>query len=338
LKVDMAVQGLAGAVTMEGATRSEPGAATPALLALSGVSHAFGARKVLDDVAFEVRRGELFGLLGPNGSGKSTILRVLTGLLEPDQARVELSGRPVPPGGRALRERLGVVFQAPSLDARLGADENLALSGALYGLGGAELRERVQQALDFAQLGERAHERVADFSGGMRRRLELARALLHGPELLLMDEPTSGLDETSFRRTWERIEELRAQRGLTVVFTTHRPEEAALCDRVVVIDQGRVVAIDTPEALRRRVSGDILTLEADEPEALCALIAERFELAATVVDGKVVLERERGHELIPRLVEGLPAGRIRSLSMHRPTLADVFVKLTGHSLRQEASE
>jgi ABC-2 type transport system ATP-binding protein len=263
---------------------------------------------------------------------------VLTGLLEPDHARIELGGRGVTPGGRALRERLGVVFQAPSLDARLGADENLALSGALYGLGGDELRARVHQALDFAQLGERARERVGDFSGGMRRRLELARALMHGPELLLMDEPTTGLDETSFRRTWERIQALRAGRGLTVLFTTHRPEEAQLCDRVAVIDQGRVVAIDTPEALRRRVSGDILTLEADEPEALCALITERFELPARVVDGRVVLERERGHELIPRLVEGLPVGRIRSLSMHRPTLADVFVKLTGHSLRQEASE
>ena len=241
------------------------------------------------------------------------------------------------PGGRALRQRMGVVFQAPSLDGRLTARENLALSAALYGVSGAQARERIEALLEFTALRARADEAVLKFSGGMRRRLELARALLHEPSVLLMDEPTTGLDERFFRQTWERIEALRAERGLTVLLTTHRAEEAERCDRVAVVDQGKVIAEGEPEALRSRVAGDVLTLEAAEPDALCRELAERFEIAPRVVDGKVVLERERGHELIPRLIEALPAGRIHSLSMHRPTLSDVFVKLTGRSLRAEGA-
>jgi len=165
---------------------------------------------------------------------------------------------------------------------------------------------------------------------------ELARALLAEPSLLVMDEPTTGLDERFFRDAWERIEALRSRRGLSVVLTTHRADEAQRCDRVAVIDGGRVIAEDHPETLRQRVSGDILTLETEQADQLCTEIAKRFQLEARVVGGRVVIERERGHELIPRLVEGLPVGSIRSLSMHRPTLADVFVKLTGRSLRDEA--
>ena len=180
-------------------------------------------------------------------------------------------------------------------------------------------------------------DRVLDFSGGMKRRLELARALLHEPSLLIMDEPTTGLDERFFRQSWERIEALRDSRGLTVLLTTHRAEEAERCDRVAVVDQGRVIAQDTPEALRGQVAGDVLTLEARDPEALGAELAERFALQPRVVEGKLVIERERGHELIPRIVEALPVGRIASLSMHRPTLSDVFVKLTGRSLADEAA-
>jgi ABC-2 type transport system ATP-binding protein len=201
----------------------------------------------------------------------------------------------------------------------------------------AAARARADELLEFTLLRERADEAVGVYSGGMRRRLELARALLHEPSLLVMDEPTSGLDERFFREAWDRIDALRAGTGLSVLLTTHRPEEAERCDRVAVLDEGRVIAEDEPEALRRRVAGDILTLEAEQPEQLCADLSARFELAARVVAGRVVIERERGHELIPRLVEALPSGRIRSLSMHRPTLADVFVKLTGRSLRDSGN-
>jgi ABC-2 type transport system ATP-binding protein len=308
------------------------------VLEVQGMRHGFGTRRVLDDLAFGVRAGEIFGLLGPNGSGKSTCLRALTGMLVPDAGRILFAGQAVEPGGRRLRQQMGVVFQSPSLDLRLTARENLVLAAGLYGLSRSHAAARADELLAFTALADREGEPVSAFSGGMRRRLELARALLHDPSLLVLDEPTTGLDERFFREVWERIETLRDRTGLSVVLTTHRAEEAERCDRVAVVDQGRIIAEGQPELLRERVSGDILTLEADQPEALRNELAKRFDVVARVIDGRIVIERERGHELIPRLVEALPVGRIRSLSMHRPTLADVFVKLTGRSLRDEPSE
>lgn len=327
----------AAAALGRGEARAGAAADAGARLEVRNLQHRFDALEVLSGLSFRVQPGEIFGLLGPNGCGKSTTLRVLTGMLVPQAGELRLDGAVVAPGDRLLRQRMGVVFQAPSLDTRLTARENLALSAALYGITGAEARERIAALLGFTELRDRADEAVSKFSGGMRRRLELARALLHEPSLLLMDEPTTGLDERFFRQTWERIEQLRKQRGLTVLLTTHRAEEAERCDRVAVVDQGTVIAEGEPEALRRQVAGDVLTLEAGDPDALCRELAERFGLSPSVVDGKVVLERERGHELIPRLIEALPAGRIDSLSMHRPTLSDVFVKLTGRSLRDEGA-
>src|SRR5688500_12908670 len=187
-----------------------------------------------DGLPFEVRRGEGFGLLGPNGVGKSTAFQVLVGMALPVAGEVRLDGRVVPAGGRELRERMGVVFQSTSTDPRMTARENLAMSAALYGLAGAAARARVEEMLRFAELAERGADLVKTFSGGMRRRLELARAVLDGPGVLVMDEPTSGLDEASFQKFWEHVAELRARRGLTVLITTHRPEEAERCDRVAV--------------------------------------------------------------------------------------------------------
>jgi ABC-2 type transport system ATP-binding protein len=306
--------------------------AREALLELHELRHAFGNVRVLDGISFRLARGEIFGLLGPNGCGKSTTLRILTGLVVPDAGELRLLGAPVAPGGRELRKHMGVVFQAPSLDQRLSARENLELSAALQRVPRALSAERIRDALAFAQLSERADSAVKELSGGMKRRLELARALLHEPQLLLLDEPTSGLDEPSFRRTWQRILELRERTQLSVLLTTHRAEEAALCDRVAVLDQGQIIAEGTPAALIDRVAGDVLTLEVHDPEATVAAVEQHFGLPARVADGKVVIESERGHELIPRLVEALPEGSIHSLSMHRPTLADVFVQLTGRSL------
>jgi ABC-2 type transport system ATP-binding protein len=304
-------------------------------LSVRGLRHAFGGRRVLEGLDFGVRPGELFGLLGPNGCGKSTTLRVLTGGLIPDAVELHWRGERVLPGDRKLRNVLGVVFQAPSLDARLSVRENLALAARLQGFRGPDAAARIAQALQFADLQPRAAEKVALLSGGMKRRLELARALLHDPGLLLLDEPTSGLDELSFQRAWQQINQLRERAGTSVILATHRAEEAAMCERVAVLDQGRMVACDTPQALIDRVSGDVLTLELQDPKLAAEEIKRRFGLDTRSIDGKLVLERERGHELVPRLVEALPAGSIRSLSMHRPSLADVFVKLTGRSLGQD---
>jgi ABC-2 type transport system ATP-binding protein len=310
------------------------------LLAVKGLEVAFGERTVLGGVDFGVARGEAFGLLGENGAGKSTAMQALVGMLRPRAGSLELDGRVVGFGDRRLRERLGVVFQGQSLDGRLDARQNLALAASLYGIGSAQAGASIDELLAWTQLGERAGEPVARFSGGMRRRLEIARALLSGPEILLCDEPTAGLDEHAFRSVWERLDELRRTRGLAVMVTTHRPEEAERCDRLAILDGGKIVAEGTPEELKQRVSGDLVIVEADDPIGLAAELGERLGLEARVqtalaegmAPGTVIIEKERGHELIPRLIEALPAGRLKSVSLRRPGLADVFLKLTGRSL------
>ncbi len=310
------------AVAME---RIAPELQSPAaLLKISGLSRRFGERLALDDLSFEVRPGEIFGLLGPNGAGKSTAFQILACTLRPDAGRIFFAGSELSLDDPALRRQMGVVFQRSSLDDQLTAKENLLLGARLYALPRALAKARVAEM--------RADEKVEGWSGGMRRRLELARALVHQPKVLLMDEPTQGLDEASFRKFWAHVKALRQARGLTVLLTTHRPEEADQCDRLAILDAGRLVALDSPAALASKMGGDVITIEAEEPEAIARVLLERLELPATVVDGRVQVERREGHALIPRLVETFPSGRLQSVSLRRPTLADVFLKLTGHAL------
>ncbi len=302
------------------------------LLRIDGLTRRFGDRLALDALSFEVRPGEIFGLLGPNGAGKSTAFQILACILRPDAGRVFLQGRQLSLEDPALRTRMGVVFQRGSLDDQLTARENLMLGARLYGLPRPIAKERVAAMFTLIELGDRAREKVAGWSGGMKRRLELARALVHQPQILLMDEPTQGLDEASFRRFWAHVKALRAADGVTVLLTTHRAEEAEQCDRLAVLDAGKLVATDTPRALAARVGGDVITIEADDPDEVVGMLHQRFALTGTLVDGRVQVERREGHELVPRLVEAFPPGRLLSLSLRRPTLADVFLKLTGHSL------
>ena len=304
----------------------------PPLLEIADLRVAYGARRVLDGLSFQVDRGEVFGLLGPNGSGKSTTFAVLTGMLVPESVTVRFEGREVPPGDRALRTRMGVVFQKPSLDPNLSVRENLLMAAALHAVPRAERAGRAAELLDFADLADRRDEAVKTLSGGMRRRLELARALVHRPELLVMDEPTTGLDEASFQRTWSRLEQLRAEHDVTLLVSTHRPEEAARCDRLALVDDGQIIACDTPENLQSAVRGDVVSVHGARPEQVAAVVRERFELEPRTLDGAVEFVCERGHELIPRLVEAFPPGRLSAVNMKRPSLADVFLELTGHNL------
>ncbi|MBK8482677.1 MAG: ABC transporter ATP-binding protein [Proteobacteria bacterium] len=315
-----------------------PSAAAPvaeALLELHALSHHFGTRQVLDRLSLRVAPGECFGLLGPNGSGKSTALALIAGLLRPTEGTISFAGERLPGARRLLRRSSGVVFQRPALDLKLSVAQNLELAARLQGLRGAPARQAVSEALALAGLSERAEDLAGVLSGGLKRRLDIARALLHGPRLLLLDEPTAGLDEVSFRQTWRQLELLREQRGLTILLATHRPEEAERCDRLAIMANGRVALVDNPEALKRRTQRDAVVIAPTDLAALPALCedaAARFGLSCWIEGEQLVIEHARGHELIPRLVEAYPEGHLATVSLRHPTLADVFFRVTGTTL------
>ena len=298
------------------------------LLVVDAVTRRYGERTALDNVSFGVRRGELFGLLGPNGGGKTTLFRILCTLLQPHAGTVTLAGKPID------RHLIGVVFQSPSLDKKLTVRENLVHQGHIYGWSGAALVGRITELLERFRLEDRAGDRVEKLSGGLRRRVELAKGLLHKPALLLLDEPSTGLDPRARRELGEYLEELTAKDGVTVLLTTHIMEEAERCHRLAILDQGKLVALDSPASLKAAVGGDVISVSAKVPESLRSQVTAKFGVAAHVVDGRVRIERLRGHEFIPQLVEAFP-GEIESVSVGKPTLEDVFIHLTGHRFEEE---
>lgn len=310
--------------------------AAPPRLAIEGLTFAYRDRAVLRGVSLEVGAGEIVGLLGPNGAGKSTLLSVLAGLRPPAAGTLRVDGAPIRFGARALRARTGIAFQDPSLDPKLSARENLQLAAALHRVPRAARAARIASLLAAAGLTDRAREPVDRLSGGLRRRLELARAVVHRPAILLMDEPSTGLDAAAFRAFWDELAAVRRAEGTTVLLTTHRPDEAERCDRLAVLAGGVVIACDTPERLRARVPGDVVVIEADAPDTLAAELRERLGVPARVYDGAIHVERPRGHELVPRLVEAFPAGRLRSVALRRPTLGDVYLALAGEGLAAPA--
>jgi ABC-2 type transport system ATP-binding protein len=313
--------------------RPEPEA--PPAVAVVRLGHRYRHRPALEDVSFEVGRGELFGLLGPNGGGKTTLLRILATLLVPESGRAEIAGRDVLREPVAVRRRIGVVFQDPGLDPWLTPAENLRHQGHLYGLRGAELAGRTARLLDELGVAGRGDDLVRTLSGGLRRRVELAKGLLHDPDVLLLDEPTVGLDPGGRREFWRSVGRVRGEREVTVLVTTHLMHEAEACDRVGILDRGRLVALGSPQELESGIRGDVVALETAEPDRLAAAVAERFATEAQVVDGIVRIERLDGAALVPRLAESFP-GMIRSITVGRPTLDDVFVQRTGHRLRDGA--
>jgi ABC-2 type transport system ATP-binding protein len=301
------------------------------ILSATGIRFAYGDRQVLDGISLEVQRGEVFGLLGPNGSGKSTLLGILSGMLPLSGGEVALRGIPISPRSRAYRREVGVVFQSAALDLKLSVKENLALTATVYGYAGGDARRRVSEGLDLAQLVDRADDVAGTLSGGMRRRLDIARALLPEPSILLMDEPTTGLDEGSYRGLWDHLSESNRQRSTTIIVSTHRPDEAARADRLCVIHEGAAVAIDTPDALRAGLSTDLVVLRPGSLADAGERLGEKG-IASSVVDGALEIATEDGHALVPRIFDILPSGSVASVEVRRPGLADAFLSLTGASL------
>jgi ABC-2 type transport system ATP-binding protein len=302
-----------------------------AVIDVRNLSHAYGSRAALDGVSFSVGQGEVFGFLGPNGSGKTTLFRLLCTLIAPPAGAVTILGHDPALDRDAVRREIGVVFQSPAVDKQLTPEENLTHHGHLYGLRGEPLRARVRESLAAFGLGERAKERIERFSGGMRRRVELAKGLLHRPRVLLLDEPSTGLDPAARIELWRQVREVAAG-GVTVLVTTHLMEEADLCSRLAILRLGKLLACDTPAALKAQIGGDVITMTtAGDPAVLRDVLAERLGVNAEVVDGAVRLERARGHEFVPRVVEAAP-GLVESISVGKPTLQDVFIRLTGETL------
>jgi len=292
----------------------------------------------VDSLDLSVGSGELFGLLGPNGAGKSTLINVCCTLLAPTDGTATVAGHEVRTAPGEVRRRIGVVFQEPALDEELTGAENLAFHGRLYGMRNPRRAERIEEVLDLVDLTDRRDERVGTYSGGMARRLELARGLLHGPEVLFLDEPTVGLDAGTRNAVREYVRELNARTGVTVVLTTHYMDEAAaLCDRVAVVDRGSVVACDTPEALTSRLGGDHVEVGVDDPVAARDRVAglDWVETVA-VVDGGIEVVVDAGERRVAPLLTAVgEVASVSTVSVRKPTLEQVFLELTGRSLRDE---
>jgi len=310
---------------------------TSPAIQVSRLVHRYGERLALAGLDLTVELGEIFALLGPNGGGKTTLFRLLSTLIPVQQGDVTVLGFDVVRGRAEVRRRIGVVFQSPSLDKKLTVGENLRHQGHLYGLKGAELRHRADEMLDRLGLTLRKGDLVETLSGGLRRRVELAKGMLHRPKLLLLDEPSTGLDPAARSDLWDYLRQIRGQRGVTVVLTTHLLEEADKADRLAILNAGALVALDTPERLRADVGGDSLTITCDDANSLAVSITQRFGYATMVVDGSVRLERPDAHQLVAGVCEAFP-GRIQSVTIGKPTLEDVFIARTGHRFWQDRRE
>lgn len=309
-------------------------APAPTAIEAQSLCFNYGERAALSDVSFTIARGEIFGFLGPNGGGKTTLFKLLSTLVPVQSGRALMLGHDLADNTIAVRRRLGVVFQHPSLDGKLTVAENLAHHGRLYGIWGRKLREDSAAALSRLGLSARAGDLVETLSGGLQRRVELAKSLLHKPELLLLDEPSTGLDPAARREFSNYLSHLRERDGVTVVLTTHYLEEAERCDRIAILDGGKLVAMAPPGELKARVGGDVVVIRAAVPEALQRKMQQRLRLKSDLVDGTLRIERPRGHELVREVVEAF-GDEIDSVSFGKPTLEDAFVHLTGHQFFAE---
>jgi ABC-2 type transport system ATP-binding protein len=303
-----------------------------AAIEVAGLQKSFGDVEAVRGVEFEVATGEVFGFLGPNGAGKTTTINMLCTLAKPTGGSARVAGYDVVRERDDVRRHIGLVFQDPTLDGYLTSVQNLRLHAELYGVESALVPARMRQVLEMVGLWERRDVPVKTFSGGMRRRLEIARGLMHSPRVLFLDEPTIGLDPQTRSSIWSYINLLRETEDITIFMTTHYMDEAEVCDRIAIMDQGEIVALDTPEALKARVAADRVRIQTEDDEAAIAVLAEHFGIEAQIAEGAVTFFVPSGEEFVPRLFAELGVA-IRSVSVSRPTLDDVFMSYTGKTIR-----
>jgi ABC-2 type transport system ATP-binding protein len=309
----------------------------PPAITVAGLAKNYGDIEAVRGIDFEVPVGETFGFLGPNGAGKSTTIKMLCTLARPTAGSAHVAGHEVSSQRDAVRRSIGLVFQDTTLDNYLTGAQNLRFHAALYGVPAASVEPRMRQVLEMVGLWDRRDSLVMTYSGGMKRRLEIARGLLHAPRVLFLDEPTVGLDPQTRASIWEYINELKTREDITIFLTTHYMDEAENCDRIAIIDHGQIVAIDTPEALKASVGKDRVQIHtADDPAAIAELRSE-FGIEAAMHEGAVTFSVASGEQFVPRLFSGMSVP-IKSVSVSRPTLDDVFMSYTGTTIRDaEAS-
>ena len=304
----------------------------PSVIEVQQLVRKFGDFTAVDGIDFAVEEGEFFGFLGPNGAGKTTTINILATLLKPTAGRAWLAGFDILTQPNQVRQSIGMVFQDASLDERLTAEENLQFHAMLYHVPRRIRAERMDQVLEIVGLTDRRHSVVRTFSGGMKRRLEIARGLLHHPKVLFLDEPTAGLDPQTRNAIWDHIRRLRDQIGITVFMTTHYLDEAENCSRIAIIDHGKIQALDSPAALKRRVGGDVIIVAGDP--SLQKDLADRYGVEVLKVDGTFHFQVSAGAEFVPGVVMDFK-DRVKSIQVKQPSLDDVFLQLTGRAIREE---
>jgi ABC-2 type transport system ATP-binding protein len=304
------------------------------IIAVQNLSKRFKSIAAVDGISFSVTEGEVFGFLGPNGAGKTTTINILCTLLSPTGGTAEIAGYDCSKHADEVRTSIGLIFQDTTLDAGLTAYENLKFHAYLYNLDRRLTEKRIDEMLGVVELQGRKHELIKNFSGGMKRRLEIARGLLHYPRVLFLDEPTLGLDPQTRNTIWDFINTLRKKERITVFMTTHYMEEAENCDRIAIIDHGKIIALDTPARLKAMVHGDVIHLVTADNRSAIDEIQKVFHIAAREENGGLVLETEKGDEFIPKLLRSLSVPTL-SVSLQKPRLNDVFLKLTGRTIRDE---
>ena len=301
---------------------------------VKNVCHSYGAHRALQDVSFAVEQAEIFALLGPNGGGKTTLFRILSTLFPPDRGSARIFDADIRTQASEVRKNIGVVFQNPSLDGKLTVRENLIHQGHLYGMHGSSLRTRIAAMMEHLRIADRSGHLVQTLSGGLQRRVELAKGLLHAPRLLILDEPSAGLDPGARHDLWEYLERLRDEEQVTILVTTHLIDEADRASRVLILNKGEVVATGSPHTLKQRIGGDIIAVTSVDAERLRDQVAERFGLQPAVLNGSLRIEKADGHRFIATLIESFP-GMIDTVTLSKPTLEDVFIDCTGHRLWED---